>query len=112
MLSARSSRRKLNGLLLNAGFCSFTIFHCLITNLIISKDFSFGLYFQLPLIKVEAHFSGEHYQNLLTLYETMYVHHVCTKSSTFEATATRNKRNPQKAYFSFICQPVHIRFRR
>ena len=74
MLSARSSRRKLNGLLLNSSFCSFTIFHYLITNLIISKDFSFGLsYFELPLIKAEAHFSGEHYRNLLTLYETMYV---------------------------------------
>ena len=43
------------------------------TDLIISKDFSFGFLFQLLLIKVEAHFSGEHDPNLLTLRETVYV---------------------------------------
>ena len=66
--------RKLNGFLLNSSFCSFKIFHWyLITDFFISKDFSFGFLISTSLIKMEAHFSGEHDRNLLTLYETMYV---------------------------------------
>ena len=64
---------KFNGFLLNSRFCSFKIFHWyLITDLIISKDCLSALLFQLPLIKVEAHFSGEQDREL-TVYETMYV---------------------------------------
>ena len=43
------------------------------TDLIISKDFSFGFLIYTSLIKVEGHLSGEHDRNLLTLCETMYV---------------------------------------
>ena len=56
-----------------SSFCSFKIFHWyFITDLIVSKYFSLTLLFELPLIKVEAHFYDEQDQKLLPLYETMY----------------------------------------
>ena len=64
--------RKLNGFLLNSRFCSYKIFHWyLITDLIILKISLSAFLLQLPFIEVEAHFSGEHDRNSLTLYETM-----------------------------------------
>ena len=66
--------RKSNRFLLNSRFCSFKLFHWyLITDLIIQKISLSAFLFQLPLIKVEARFSGEHDRNLPTLHETMYV---------------------------------------
>ena len=72
---------KLNEFLLNLPFCSFKIFHWyLITNLIISKDFSLGF-----LISTSPYYSGSlfFWQTRLTIINFLW-NHACTKNSTFE----------------------------